>query len=155
MRLKIGRLIVSVAICLLAGAIGSFFTAPAIETWYGSLNKPAFTPPGWLFAPAWTILYMLMGISLYLVWQKGFKKNLFAIKIFFLQLVLNAAWSIIFFGLKNPTFAFLEITGLWLVIILTIKVFLPISKIAAYLLVPYLLWVTFASFLNLSIVFLN
>lgn len=152
---KIGRLIASIAICLSAGAIGSVFTAGSIDTWYRGLNKPAFTPPDWLFAPAWTTLYILMGVSLYLVWSGGFRKNQSAIGIFFLQLILNAIWSIIFFGLKNPELALAEIIVLWLVIIWTIWAFFPIAKIAAYLLVPYLVWVTFASFLNLSIVFLN
>lgn len=152
---KIGRLIATITICLSAGAIGSVFTVSSIDTWYRGLNKPAFTPPDWLFAPAWTTLYILMGVSLYLVWSGGFSKNQSAIGIFFLQLILNAIWSIIFFGLKNPELALAEIIVLWLVIIWTIWAFFPIAKIAAYLLVPYLVWVTFASFLNLSIVFLN
>lgn len=147
---KIPRLIFSIGVCLGAGIIGSVFTFSSIPTWYAALNKPSFSPPNWVFGPVWTILYLLMGISLYLVWQK---KKVPAV--FWVQLVLNALWSVIFFGLKNPVLAMLDIAVLWVAIYLTIKSFYPISKIAAYLLLPYLLWVTLASVLNLSIVILN
>lgn len=147
---NISQFILSVGLCLGVGGLGSFFTVSSIPTWYATLNKPVFSPPNWVFGPVWTILYFLMGISLYLVWQK---KKVPAV--FWVQLALNALWSIIFFGLKNPVLAMLDIAALWIAIYLTIKSFYPISKIAAYLLLPYLIWVTFASILNLSIVILN
>lgn len=139
------------------GLLGSLFTAPAITTWYSTLNKPAFNPPNWIFAPVWTILFALMGIAAFLVWQRGWKKVevKFALKIFLAQLVLNILWSIIFFGLHSPAAAFLEIIALWLVIVATIVAFWKISRPAAYLLLPYILWVTFAAFLNWTIWSIN
>jgi translocator protein len=158
---KITKLILSIGVCLAAGFIGSIFTTSAIPAWYATLDKPVFSPPNWIFAPVWTTLYILMGISIYLVQSSKLKvqsektkvKN--AVLIFWIQLFLNVVWSIIFFGLQNPTFALFEIIVLWGAIFLTIKYFYPISKLAAYLLIPYLIWVTFASILNLSIVLLN
>jgi benzodiazapine receptor len=147
------KLIFSIFLCQLAGLIGSVFTTPAISSWYTYLNKPNFNPPNWLFAPVWVSLYTLMGISLYLVWQK--KNNQAAIKIFLAQLILNSLWSIIFFGLRQPFWAFIEIIFLWSLILLTIFRFQKISKIASLLLIPYLLWVSFASFLNFYIFKLN
>ncbi len=143
-------LIFSLGICLGAGVLGSFFTINSIPTWYQTLNKPFFFPPNWIFGPVWTILYILMGYSLYLVWVK----NKVPV-IFWIQLILNAVWSIIFFGFKNPTLALIDIIALWVTIILTIKVFAKINKLSAYLLYPYLAWVLFASILNLAIVLLN
>jgi len=152
---KIIRLIVSVFICQFAGIIGSVFTSPSIPTWYASLSKPAFNPPSWLFAPAWITLYFLMGLSLYLVWEKGLQKNKLAVSVFGLQLALNSIWSILFFGLQNPFLAFLEIIILWLAILASIILFYRIEKKAAYLLVPYIAWVSFATLLNYSIWMLN
>ncbi len=148
------RLTLSIVICLAAGAIGSFFTTPAINSWYVFLIKPSFSPPNWLFAPVWTTLYILMGIALFLVWQKA-KENKKAIIFFSAQLILNSLWSILFFGLKSPGLALGEIVVLWLLILLTILQFKKISKSAAWLLLPYLLWVSFATFLNLAIFRLN
>lgn len=148
---KFLKLLIAIVICEGAGLIGSFFTIASVNTWYITLNKPFFNPPSWVFGPVWTILYLLMGISLYLVW--GNKK--ISLKWFWIQLILNSLWSIIFFGLKNPTFAFFGIVLLWLAIAMTIKSFWKHNKTASWLLVPYLLWVTFASVLNLSIVLLN
>ena len=155
--MNITKLVISVLICLLAGFMGSFFTAPSIPTWYATLKKPSFNPPDWLFAPVWTTLFFLMGISLYLVWSKGLDKEGVkrAVFIFVIQLVLNIAWSFLFFGLKSPFFAFLEIILLWLAILITIIRFYPISKTAAFLLLPYIIWVSFASILNFFIVRLN
>jgi len=144
------KLILSIGICLGAGILGSFFTVSSIPNWYVTLNKPFFSPPNWVFGPVWTILYILMGYSLYLVWKK--KK---VPSVFWLQLILNASWSIIFFGMKNPGLALIDIALLWVAIVLTIKSFYKISKSAAYLLIPYLLWVSFASILNISIWLLN
>ena len=146
------KLILSIIICEIAGIIGSFFTASSIPTWYTTLNKPVFNPPSFVFAPVWIILYFLMGVTLYILWQKKAKK---AIIVFAVQLILNSLWSILFFGLKNPFAAFLEIIILWAAIILTIFYSYKTSKKAAYLLIPYLLWVTFASILNYSIWMLN
>lgn len=157
------KLIASIIICQLAGVIGSFFTISSIPTWYATLSKPFFSPPNWLFGPVWIALYTLMGISLYLVWirdhnsKKSDKSTLTstAITWFVIQLVLNSIWSILFFGLRSPTLAFIEIVLLWVAIILTIKAFCKVSKTASLLLVPYLTWVSFAAMLNLAIVLLN
>jgi len=150
------KLIASIVICQLAGIIGAFFTTPSISGWYASLNKPFFNPPSWLFGPVWILLYLLMGVSLYLVWsQKNQAGKKLALTIFAIQLGLNSFWSIVFFGLQLPWVAFLEILVLLFFIVLTIVKFFPISKISAYLLIPYLLWVSFASLLNLYIVKLN
>lgn len=148
---KLLRLLFAIIICEGAGLIGSIFTFNSVNTWYVTLDKPFFNPPSWIFAPVWTILYLLMGISLYLAWNT--KK--ISLKWFWIQLVLNSLWSILFFGLKNPTLALLGITLLWLAIIMTIKSFWRYNKTASWLLLPYLAWVTFASILNLSIVILN
>jgi len=145
------KLIFSIVVCELAGIIGSFFTAPAVKTWYPTLIKPSFKPPNWLFAPVWTALFLLMGIAMFLVWKKD-KKGL---KIFFAQLFFNILWSIMFFGLKSPSLGFIVIVVLWILILATIIRFFKISKPAGWLLIPYILWVSFASILNLAILILN
>jgi benzodiazapine receptor len=145
------KFLVSIIVCQLAGGIGSIFTANSVGTWYADLIKPSFSPPNWLFAPVWILLYFLMGISLFLVWSKG-KRGL---PIFFIQLVVNAFWSIAFFGLKSPLFGLIVIIILWVLILLTIIKFFKISKLAAWLLIPYIAWVTFATILNFSIWILN
>jgi tryptophan-rich sensory protein len=151
------KLVLSIIVCQLAGFIGSFFTVSSVSSWYLTLNKPFFNPPSWLFGPVWISLYLLMGISLYIIWNKGITNNQskIAILIFGIQLILNSLWSIIFFGLKTPLFAFIEIIILWIFIILTIKYFYRISKTASYLLIPYILWVSFAALLNFFIYYLN
>lgn len=151
------RLIIAILICQGAGLIGSVFTVSAIPSWYTNLVKPSFSPPNWLFAPVWISLYTLMGIAAYLVWNKRFdkKKVKTALTPFAVQLALNSLWSIIFFGLRLPWLAFLEIIILWFFILLTVLKFYRISKPAGLLLLPYLLWVSFAAILNLSIVVLN
>jgi tryptophan-rich sensory protein len=144
-----------IAICEAIGIIGSLFTIPAIQTqWYQDLLKPAFQPPAWLFAPVWTILYACMGIATYLIWIEPKTKGRLkaqAMTIFTLQLIMNLYWSILFFGKQNPGLAFIEILILWISILCTILVFHRISKIATYLLIPYLFWVSFASVLNFSL----
>lgn len=154
---KISKLIISIVVCQAVGFIGSFFTAPAITTWYAGINKPFFSPPNWLFAPVWILLYFLMGISAYLVWARiSENKNAFrALVIFDIQLILNMFWSFLFFGLQSPLYGFIGIVLLWLAILLTIFKFYPISKKAAYLLVPYILWVSFATILNFAILIIN
>jgi len=151
------KLIIAIVISQMAGLIGSVFTVSAISTWYTELLKPALNPPNWLFGPVWTTLYVLMGIAAFLIWKKGCGKRevRIALGIFLIQLFLNTMWSIIFFGLHNPFWAFIEIIVLWFAIVTTIIVFYKISKPAAYLLLPYLAWVTLASYLNYSIWMLN
>lgn len=150
-------LIGAVVVCLLAGMIGSFFTTPAITSWYSGINKPDFNPPNWIFGPVWTALYILMGISLYLVLEKGIKKKgvKLAVSVFGIQLALNSVWSILFFGLGSPFLAFIEILFLWGAIAATMYLFYKINKNAAYLLIPYICWVSFAAFLNYSIWIIN
>lgn len=139
----------------LAAAIGSIFTASSVDSWYQTLQKPFLNPPNWIFGPVWTFLFFLMGSSLYLIWQSdtGGKKK--AYLIFGIQLILNILWSVLFFGLQNPRLAFMEIVVLWLVIIWNILMFRKFSSVAAWLLVPYLFWVSFAAYLNFSIWRLN
>jgi tryptophan-rich sensory protein len=151
------RLAFAILLCEFAGIVGSFFTMPAIPAWYASLNKPFFSPPNWLFGPVWTTLFALMGISLFLVWQKGLQNKAVnvAVSVFGLQLILNIFWSVLFFGLQNPSLALIEIIALWAAIAFTIKKFYPISRKAAYLLVPYIAWVSIAALLNAAIWLLN
>ncbi|MBW3012547.1 tryptophan-rich sensory protein [Candidatus Woesearchaeota archaeon] len=148
------RLVVSIVISGLAGLIGSLFTSQTVSTWFVELNKPVFNPPNWLFGPVWTLLYILIGVSLFIVWEKNSKDKL-AYTFFGVQMALNALWSILFFGLKSPLLAFIEIIALWVFILLTILRFYKISKTSAYLLIPYILWVSFAAVLNFSIYLLN
>jgi translocator protein len=149
------KLIISIFVSLFAGFIGSFFTITGVNSWFSTIIKPSFNPPNWIFGPVWTTLYILMGISLYLIWTNKIKNKKPAMTIFFTQLVLNSLWSILFFGVQKPLFAFIEIIILWFAILLTILKFHKISKPASYLLVPYILWVSFAAVLNLSIYLLN
>ena len=142
------KILISLVVCQAAGVIGALFTMPAIGGWYAFLNRPSFAPPNWVFAPAWTALFFLMGISLYLIWKRGLKENRDAILTFILQLVLNTWWSVIFFGLGYIGIAFIEIIALWLAIFLTILKFAKVSKVASFLLLPYILWVSFAGVLN-------
>ncbi|MBI2310082.1 tryptophan-rich sensory protein [Candidatus Collierbacteria bacterium] len=144
------RLAASIGVCLATGFIGLLVTTPAINSWYRYLNQPVLAPPNWIFAPVWTILYILMGISLYLAWRRRARLTWF-----WLQLVLNANWSSVFFGLRSPKLALLNIIVLWLSIVLAIKDFRRKSVFAAWLLVPYLAWVTFATYLNWAIMRLN
>ena len=148
--------LVSVLICQLAGIIGSLSTAPAVKGWYTTINKSPLNPPSWVFAPVWTALFIMMGIAAGIIWlsekNEARKK---ALTVFGVQLVLNTLWSIIFFGMKNPPLAFIEIIVLWFAILYTIILFRKINRKAAYLLIPYILWVSFASILTLSVAILN
>lgn len=141
----------------MAGGIGAVFTTAAIPTWYATLVKPALAPPNWIFGPVWTLLFVLMGVAAFFIWQHGTgrKEVRIALGIFLVQLLLNTLWSILFFGFQNPAAAFAEIILLWLTILATIIYFAKISKPAAWLLVPYIVWVSFASYLNYAIWQLN
>ena len=159
MKNKTIALIAAILICEISGVIGSVFTYQSIPDWYNTekLNKPSFTPPSWLFGPVWVTLYLLMGISAYLIWEKGTKKKLVkdSLSIFGIQLILNTLWSILFFGLRCPLCGFIEIIILWFAIAFTIITFYKLSRTAALLLVPYILWVSFAMVLNFYVWRLN
>jgi len=158
-KIKLSKGIISVTVCVLVGFLSGFATQSSVKTWFPTLVKPFFNPPTWVFAPVWTILYILMGLSFAIVWSNTNVKNEKNIKkamlLFGIQLVLNALWSILFFGLCNPFLAFIEILLLWLLIFETIKAFGKIDTLAAKLLYPYLAWVSFATLLNGSIWYLN
>lgn len=155
------KIIISVSACILIGLLSSLATRSSVDTWFLTLEKPFFNPPSWIFAPVWTILYVLMGYSFAIVWSNKSQsrrsreiiKN--AMIIFGVQLALNALWSILFFKLCNPFLALIEILLLWLMIFETIKTFNKIDNFASKLLLPYLAWVSFATILNGSIWFLN
>ena len=153
---QILKLIVSLLLPLGLGALASLFTSEAVPEWYETLNRPSFNPPNWLFGPVWTILYILMGISLFLIWkQSANKERNLAIVVFLLQLALNFAWSFIFFSFNMIGFALIEIILLWISIIVMLVLFYRIKPMAAYINIPYLIWVTFATILNASFYLLN
>ncbi|HPT19644.1 MAG TPA: tryptophan-rich sensory protein [Methanothrix sp.] len=156
------RLILCIAVCQMAGIVGSIFTAESVTTWYITLEKPGFAPPGWVISAVWISLYTLMGVSLFLIWRQDWGSDRekegnkrIAIAAFALQLLVNAAWSWAFFGLQSPPAGFATIIILWLLILFTARLFWPISRPAAWLLLPYILWVSFAAFLNFSLWRLN
>ncbi len=151
------KLIIAIIVPELAGGLGTLFTFSAIPTWYVTLVKPALNPPSWIFGPVWTALYLLMGIAAFFVWNKGSNRKDVqkALGVFLFQIVLNAVWSIIFFGLHSPFWAFVDIIAMWLAIVCTMILFYKISKPGMWLLVPYILWVSFAAYLNYSILVLN
>ena len=151
------KLFIAIIVSQLAGIIGSVFTSSSVDGWYSQITKPVFNPPSWVFGPVWTTLYVLMGIAAFLIWKRGWDRKdvKVALSIFAGQLVLNTFWSIIFFRLESPGGAFIEIIFLWLAIVATIVAFAKISKPAAWLLVPYIAWVSFAAYLNYSIYVLN
>ena len=151
------KLIGCLALCQLAGFLGSLATIPSIPTWYAQLNKPSFSPPNWVFSPVWISLFVLMGISLFIIWEKKPKnpevrKGLI---FFFVQLGLNIVWSEAFFGFHSPLAGLIVIAFLWTTILLTIQKFYKVSKIAGLLLLPYILWVSFAAILNFFLWTLN
>lgn len=152
------KIIYCVAICLAVGYLSSNVTQSSIKTWYPTIEKPIFNPPSWVFAPVWTMLYIMMGIAAGMVWNK-LESNKELVKkgllFFTVQLLLNALWSYLFFGLNNILLAFLEIILLWLIMYETYNIFKQIDKKASYLLIPYLAWVGFATILTGTIYFLN
>lgn len=151
------RIIISILICLGVGFLGSIATQTSVNTWYVELNKPSFNPPNWLFAPVWTSLFILMGISAGIVWSRGLHHLWVktALYHFAFQLILNAMWSIVFFGYQSPLIAIFVILALLILILITIKWFKIVNNLAAYLLIPYLIWVIFAAILNFEIWRLN
>ena len=153
---NIVSLIVSIVIAQAAGGLGALFNVNSIPTWYRTINKSKLNPPNWVFGPVWTTLFLLMAIAAWLVWQVRAQDGAsVALWTYGLQLVLNVMWSAIFFGLKRPGWAFVEIIILWLAILATIYSFSAVSGLAAWLLVPYILWVSFAAYLNFSVWRLN
>ena len=150
------KLIISIISTVGLGSLGGIFTIAEIPTWYAGLNKPSFNPPNWIFGPMWTTLYVLMGISFYLIWKRPISlERSLAIRLFIIQFILNFCWSILFFYMHQIGWAFAEIITMWVFILLTIIQFRKLSPTAAALLIPYLLWVSFASILNGSIWQLN
>lgn len=149
--------IVAIAIPLLVGGASGFFTITGVDSWYQTINKPSWNPPNWVFGPVWTTLYIMMGIALFLVWKEDTSEELkkIAIALFSVQLILNFFWSFIFFNLQQPGWALVEIIAMWFFILLTIFAFAQVNKTAAWLLVPYISWVSFATILNYSIWQLN
>lgn len=149
-------LMISIVVCFTAGAIGGMATTTAVNGWYAEVIKPSWNPPNWIFGPVWSTLYLMMGVSAWLVWKDSQNKNPnLALGWFAFHLLLNVFWSVIFFGLQQPGWAAIEIVALWISIVVSILLFYRYSKLAAALLVPYLLWVTFAMFLNYTIWSLN
>jgi len=151
------KLLVSIVAPMLAGFLGSIFTRRSVETWYATINKPGFNPPSGVFGPVWTVLYVLMGIAAFLIWRRGLAEPRVrtALILFLVQLALNAFWSFAFFGMRSPLAGAVVISALWVAILLTMISFFKISIPAGLMLVPYILWVSFASILNFSIYFLN
>ncbi len=151
------QLAAAILLCIGLGSLGSLVTTTGPGSWYASLIKPAFTPPNWVFGPVWITLFALMGIALYLVWKAGTGRRevKVALGIFFVQFALNVLWSFLFFGLASPVLGFINIILLWIMIAATIAAFYPVDRRAAYLLVPYIAWVTLALFLNGAIWLLN
>jgi len=151
------KLVIAILIPVAVGATAGFFTATGAGSWYQTIQKPTWNPPGWIFGPVWTTLYIMMGIALFLVWKSGAAEGLkkTAITLFAIQLVLNFFWSFIFFKMEQPGWAFAEIIAMWVFILLTIFAFAKVNTTAAWLLVPYISWVSFASILNYTIWKLN
>ncbi|MBK7631969.1 MAG: tryptophan-rich sensory protein [Ignavibacteriales bacterium] len=150
------KLIISILLPLSVGAAAGMFTSQAVPTWYASLNRPSFSPPNWVFGPVWTSLYILLGISFFLIWkEEASKERDLAIKLFSIQMLLNFAWSFLFFYFNLIGAALIEIILLWISIAAMIYLFYKIKPVAAYMNIPYLLWVSFATFLNAGYYFLN
>ena len=154
---NLSKLFIAVIGCELVGLLSTPFTISSIPSWYAYLNKPPFSPPNWIFGPVWIMLYFLMGVSAFLIWEKGLKNKKVkrAQNYFFIQLFFNFFWSVLFFGLHFPILGLIDIVALLISILFTSRAFFAISKLASSLLLPYLLWVSFATILNIFIVILN
>lgn len=145
-----------IGMCFGAALLGSMFTTPSVPTWYAGLVKPSWTPPNWVFGPVWSALYLMMAVAVWLVWRRGgFATAAIPLTLFLVQLALNAAWSILFFGFRMPGLAFAEIVLLWFAILVTLIMFWRSNPIAGFLLLPYILWTSFAGALNLALWQLN
>lgn len=153
---QIWKLLISLVLPLGLGAIAGIFTSKAIPGWYATLNQPVFNPPAWVFGPVWTILYIIMGVSLFLIWklESGKERNQ-AMLVFSIQLLLNFGWSFLFFYFKMIGVALIDIVALWIMIIIMLYRFYRLKPLAAYINIPYLLWVTFATVLNAAYFLLN
>ncbi len=151
------KLAAAILFCLIVGSSGSLVTITGPGSWYAGLNKPFFTPPGWVFAPVWITLFILMGIALYLVWESGTERREVrnALGIFGVQFLLNVTWSFLFFGLRSPLLGLIDIILLWVMIVATIVAFYRVKRSAGYFLIPYITWVTLASALNGAVYFMN
>jgi benzodiazapine receptor len=151
------KFVISILICQAVGVIGSLFTRLSVLTWYQMLDKPPFNPPNWVFMPVWTLLYLLMGVSLFLVWREkmSYKVVRIGLGLFFVQLLLNLLWTILFFGMRSTLAGLVDIVVLWIFILLTMLAFYGVSRTAGLLLLPYFLWVGFATVLNFSLWKLN
>lgn len=149
------KLLISLALPQIMGGLGAFFTLSSVNSWFIALNKPIWNPPSWLFGPVWTLLYVLMGIACYLIWKSDHPQKKALLKLYAIQLILNALWSPAFFGMQSPFLGLLVIIPLWAAIVLCILQFKKVSQLASGLMVPYLLWVTFATVLNASIWLMN
>jgi tryptophan-rich sensory protein len=155
-RSNIIKLVLSLILPLSVGAVAGMFTSQAVPTWYATLNRPSFNPPNWVFGPVWTTLYILLGISFFIIWKENYsKKRNMAILVFSIQMLLNFSWSFLFFYFNLIGFALIEIILLWISIAAMIYLFYKIKPFAAYLNIPYLLWVSFATILNAGYYFLN
>lgn len=152
---KLVKLLISLALPQLAGGLGAFFTITSVQSWYLTLNRPSWNPPNWLFGPVWTLLYILMGIACYLIWTSEHPQKKKLLTLYFVQLALNALWSPAFFGMESPILGLVVIIPLWVMILLCIFQFRKVNKWASILMVPYLLWVSFATALNFAIWYLN
>jgi benzodiazapine receptor len=157
MKIKPLTLILCIGLCFVFAYLGSLFTPQPGSWYYTTLQKPSWNPPSWLFLPAWTVLFILMGTAFAMIVETGFSKPgvKLASTVFIVQLILNLCWSALFFGLRSPLYGFIEIVVLWLAILTTIMTFRRVSPKASYLLIPYIMWVSFASFLNFTILQLN
>ena len=151
------KLAVSVLLCVIVGSVGSLVTITGPGSWYATLQKPFFAPPNWVFAPVWITLFVLMGGALYLVWESGTGRRdvQVALGVFGVQFIMNVLWSFLFFGLQSPLLGLADILLLWSMIVVTIWAFYRVKKLAAYLLIPYIAWVSLASALNGAIYFMN
>ena len=143
-----------IVLCLAVGSVSGILTAQSVQEWYPSLNKPFFNPPNWVFGPAWTVLFLMMAVAAWRVWLEGEVAKP-ALNLFFIQLILNFSWTIIFFGMKNIGLALIEIIVFWIMIAFTLRAFMKISRPAGWMMAPYLAWVTFAATLNASFWWLN
>jgi len=151
------RLIAAILVCNIAGSLGALVTTTGPGSWYAALEKPFFTPPGWVFAPVWTTLFTLMGVALFLVWESGTGRRevRVALALFGVQFACNVLWSFLFFGLRSPALGLADIVLLWVLIAATIAAFYRVRKSAAWLLVPYICWVSVATALNYGVWVLN